>query len=162
MTNGKKLEGGFYGIKILDACVYLNKNRTGRHIKIAYDILSPEPFRDFFDSDYMHQQKEDQKWNGYIYLPIPYPGKKYNSSSVKKKFEEFVHALENSNPEYKYDRQVKSMIGLRLGAYIEIQPHEYSNGFTYGYKRVAKYCSWDEYEAKRCDKLPILETDKEE
>lgn len=33
MTNGKKLESGFYGIKILDACVYLNKNRTGRHIK---------------------------------------------------------------------------------------------------------------------------------
>ena len=87
MTNGKKLESGFYGIKILDACVYLNKNRTGRHIKIAYDILSPEPFRDFFDSDYMHQQKEDQKWNGYIYLPIPYPGKKYNSSSIKKKFD---------------------------------------------------------------------------
>lgn len=23
MTNGKKLESGFYGIKILDACVYL-------------------------------------------------------------------------------------------------------------------------------------------
>lgn len=55
MTNKRTLPDGCYKIKILDVMNCKNMSNNGHHLKIAYDIVSPEESKAFFNEDYYQQ-----------------------------------------------------------------------------------------------------------
>ena len=118
----RELPDGLYEIEILDVIICDNKNQSGRHLKIAYDIVGDdEEFKGYFDYDYKTQKSENQKYKGYFYISLPYVGKKHATSKIMEKFREFVRALEDSNLSYTYNRRIEDMIGLHVCALIESQ-----------------------------------------
>lgn len=162
MTNKKRstLPDGCYKIKILDVMNCKNMSNNGHHLKIAYDIVSPEESKAFFNEDYYQQQSVNQKWNGFTYLSIPYQVGSLHPSVSEQRFKEFIDALRDSNPEYVYDRKLTTMHGLLLGAYIKNQPYKRDNGSECNIVTITKFCSLDEYELERCNYvLPFLAED---
>lgn len=135
------LPDGIYIIKILDVTICSNKNSNGSHLKIAYDIAEPTESKNYFDFNYRNQDTENQKWNGFLYVPF----KTDMQFEKTGRFSRFVNALEASNFAYQYNGNPTSMIGLYLGVYLENTEYRRSNNSICTIKTITDYFSTDDY-----------------
>lgn len=70
---------------------------------VSIDIAEGE-FKDYYAEDYRNQQQEDKKWKGNLRLYIPdddNPGQ--YEESTRRRFKSFTNAVEDSNPNLKWD-----------------------------------------------------------
>lgn len=139
----KNLPDGFYQIVILGATVHDNKSGKGVHLRIAYDIVAPKEFRLHFDSEYKAQKSEDKKYHGFTYICVPFNGDQYSNTDIARKYKEFIHALEVSNPTYQYeeasDKCFDLMRGLRLFVYIENETTVCTNNQNYKQPKIKRF-----------------------
>lgn len=153
----KVLPDGCYEIVILGATIERNKSNKGHRMKIFYEVIRPEEFNGYFDSEFRNQSTEDNHWHGFFFVALPERRGECCSLYITKKFEEFMQSLTKSNPNYVYDRKLSTLRGLHLGAHIETHSYTRTNGSDCEIKTVTKICSVEEFELERCDYvLPFL------
>lgn len=128
----EQLPKGAYVIKIVKAKEEDNKNGSGTHIKIAFDIAEGD-YKDFYKKQFDANANEDKHW--------PYDGV-HNMSTpddnspqwMIDNFGTFVAALEDSNDGYHWDWDETKWKGLVIGALFRIEQSE-SNGNVYDHTR---------------------------
>lgn len=148
------LPKGAYVIKIVDIKIEDNKNSSGQHLKIAFDIAEGE-HKDFYLKQYQGNTNEDKKWpNDAVYtLSIP------NDNSpewMTQRFFTFLANIEDSNPGYTFDGDERKLKGKLLGAAFRNEQSEY-NGQVYDHIRIGWTRPADDV---RTDKVTQLPKDK--
>ena len=110
-------EGGYIA-KILDAQVqhfdYRNGDSADKLI-LSFDI-SEGIYTGFFKKDYNNNTNEDRKWRGvYRYLNIPKDDGSEHDGWAKNTFNQFIYAIEDSNPGYTWAWDETTLKGKSIG-----------------------------------------------
>ncbi len=128
----EQLPKGAYVIKIKAAKEEPNKNGSGSHIKIEFDIAEGEQ-KDFYQKQFEAMTDEDKKWpyDGVYNLVAPDDD---SPQWMIDNFGTFVAALEDSNDGYHWDWDETKWKGLIAGALFRIEQTE-NNGNIYNHTR---------------------------
>ena len=86
----------------------------GKRLNIAFDVCEGE-YKDIFKRDYDGNTNENKKWRGVFKLGIPKDDGSEQDAWAKKRFGNFVWALEESNPGYYWDWDEKKLKGKKIG-----------------------------------------------
>lgn len=105
------LPAGGYVAKILNAKV--EEYTWGEKLVISFDIAEGE-YKDFFRKQYNESTREDKKWKGNLRLTVPQEGNQYFEGQ-KRTFGNAIWAIEESNPEYKWDWIEAALKGKMVG-----------------------------------------------
>lgn len=125
------LPAGGYVAKILDAKVEHQTYRDGTSadkLIVSFDIAEGN-FIGFFKKDYNENTNEDKKWRGVYRLTIPKDDGSERDSWSKNTFNNFIYALEDSNPGYSWDWNEAMLKGKMIGVLFREEEWEY-NGST--------------------------------
>lgn len=114
MTSGAALPAGGYVAQIQSAHV---ENYTwGNMLVIAYDVAEGE-HKGHFRKQFDENTDPNRKWKGTFRLTIPNENSKYFSSE-KRTFNNFIFALEQSNPGFHFDWEEQHLKGKFFGALV--------------------------------------------
>ena len=94
------LPAGGYVAKILNAEEV--SYDWGNVLLIFFDILEGD-YKDFFDTDYKGQDREDKKWRGTYRLSEPKDDGSEKDGWTKRTFGNAIWAIEESNPGYHWN-----------------------------------------------------------
>jgi hypothetical protein len=119
------LPKGAYVIKLLDAKEEPNKNSSGTHLKIAFDVAEGE-YTGFYKKLFDSNTSEDKKWNNDAVLYITCPDD--NSEQwIIDQFNKFMTAVEDSNEGYHWNWDEGTLKNKLVGAKFCIEQSEYDN-----------------------------------
>ncbi len=90
------------------------QNGTSDRIVVAFDVAEGE-FAGFFKKKFDADQNEDKKWKGTTTLYIPKEDGSEQDNWTIRKLKTFTNALEDSNPNYKWDWDENKWKGLMIG-----------------------------------------------
>ena len=141
------LPAGGYVCEIKKAEEKPNKNSSGTHLEILFDICEGD-YRGFYEADWKAQTREDKFWRGIINQNVP------NETSPKYEmqcgfFKRFTNAVEGSNPGYHWDWNEAGLKGKRIGVVFGEVEKQSAKGTRYFTTRADSICSTDEiHEAK--------------
>lgn len=96
----EQLPAGGYPVKIISAKE--EHYDWGDKMSIAFDV-SDGPHKDFFKKDFDAQVGEDKKWRGVFRLYEPKDDGSDKDEWTKRAFNNFIYALEDSNPGFHLD-----------------------------------------------------------
>lgn len=108
------LPAGGYVAKIMAAEV--KSYDWGDQLIVSFDILEGE-HKDHFAKEYRANVNEDKKWKGNYRARIPDESNQYFSSQ-QRTFNNFIYALEVSNPGYHFDWDETKLKGKVIGVLI--------------------------------------------
>jgi hypothetical protein len=108
------LPAGGYVAKIMAAEV--KSYDWGDQLIVSFDILEGE-HKDHFAKEYRANVNEDKKWKGNYRARIPDESNQYFSSQ-QRTFNNFIYALEASNPGYHFDWDETKLKGKVIGVLI--------------------------------------------
>lgn len=111
------LPAGGYVAKILDAKVEHQDYRDGTSadkLIVSFDIAEGT-YIGFFKKDYTENTNEDKKWRGVYRLTIPKDDGSEKDTWSKNAFNNFIYALEDSNPGYSFDWNEAALKGKMIG-----------------------------------------------
>lgn len=130
-----------YVIKIMNAKETANKNGSGRHLAIAFDIAEGD-YKDFYMEQFNSNTAEDKKWpNDAIYrLTIPDDGAQ---TFVIDNWNTFFADLEDSNNGYVFNGDTSKLKGKLIGGKFHIEQTEY-RGQVYNHTRLRWTCVADD------------------
>jgi len=130
-----------YVIKIMNAKETANKNGSGRHLAIAFDIAEGD-YKDFYMEQFNSNTAEDKKWpNDAIYrLTIPDDGAQ---TFVIDNWNTFFADLEDSNNGYVFTGDTSKLKGKLIGGKFHIEQTEY-RGQIYNHTRLRWTCVADD------------------
>lgn len=114
-NNGfEKLPVGGYIVKILNVQDVADKE----YLKVSFDIAEGDK-KGFFKKQYDEDTRQDKKW--------PNAGSFVRSykSTAESMFKGFANAVENSNKNYTFDFNEKSLVGKQVGIVVGLE--EYVN-----------------------------------
>lgn len=120
------LPAGGYVCKIISAKV--QNTDYGDKLVLAVDVAEGE-YKDFFKKDYEANPGEDKKWRGTYRMNIPADDGSENDGWAKKRFNNFIFAIEDSNPGYSWDWDESKLKGKMIGVVYRNKEWEY-NGNT--------------------------------
>ena len=106
------LPAGAYVCKVLSA-----KEETtdwGNRLVLAIDVDEGE-YAGFFRRDYDSNDHEDKKWRGTYRLSIPADDGSEQDAWKKRAFNNFIYAVQESNPGYGWNWDEKALKGKKLG-----------------------------------------------
>lgn len=106
------LPAGGYVAKIME--VRIENTQYGNRLSMAIDIAEGE-HREFWKKDYEAQTGEDRKWRGVFRLNIPSDDGTEQDTWRKRSFNNFLYAVENSNPGYHWDQDETKLKGKLFG-----------------------------------------------
>ena len=106
-----KLPAGGYVAKIVNAKV--EEYQWGSVVVIAFDIAEGD-FKGFFKKQFSDNPNEDKKWKGTYRLTVPEEGSKFFEGN-RRTFNNFIYAMEDSNPNYHYDCDEKKFKDKLIG-----------------------------------------------
>ena len=86
----------------------------GSRLAIAIDVIEGA-FTGFFKRDFDNNDREDKKWRGIYRVNIPNDDGSDQDNWTKRKFGNFIWAVEQSNPGYTWDWNEKSLKGKKIG-----------------------------------------------
>lgn len=138
--SNETLPAGGYISCILDAEVE-NVNygdHTGQKLRIHFDIVDG-PYAHFFDRQFAASTFDDKKWKGVIRLDVPDESSKY-FESAKRRFNNFIFAVEQSNPGYTWNWDESGLKRLKIGTIFGNKEWEF-NGKTGWSSVCAALCS---------------------
>ena len=138
--SNETLPAGGYISCILDAEIE-NVNygdHTGQKLRIHFDIVDG-PYAHFFDRQFAASTFDDKKWKGVIRLDYPDEGSKY-FESAKRRFNNFIYAVEQSNPGYTWNWDEAGLKRMKIGTIFGMKEWEF-NGKTGWASVCAALCS---------------------
>lgn len=133
----KQLPKGAYVIEIKGAREDINRNGSGSHLTIAFDIAEGE-YKGFYQRQYDNSTNEDKRWprDATFYLSVPSDNSK---PFVWENWNTFFADLEDSNNGFVFKGDVKSIKGKLIGGKFYLEQTEY-NGNIYDHIRLRWTC----------------------
>ena len=138
LTERRQLPKGGYICKIMDAVERTYQSRDGREFskfEISVDIVDGM-YKGFFAEDYRGQTYEDKKWRGVLRVYIPTDDGSEKDEYTLRRLRTITNAIEDSNPGYHWDWDVKSLKDKQVGAIFRNEEWEYQ-----GKKGFSTQCS---------------------
>ena len=120
------LPAGGYVAKIMGTKI--EEYSWGDVFIISFDIIEGE-YKDFFTNQYRTNTNEDKKWKGNYRLNIPSEKSKYPESD-KKRFNNAMWAIEESNKGYHWDWNEKTLKDKKIGVLFRNKEFEKNDGTT--------------------------------
>ena len=146
-----QLPKGAFVIKILNIKEEANKNNSGSHLAIAFDIAEGE-YQGFYKKAFDNDTREDKKWpnDAVIYINCP----EDNSEQwVIDNFNKFITAVEDSNEGYHWGWDEKTLKNKLVGAKFYIEQSEY-NGMIYDHTKAKWFIAAQKIRDGKYGKLP--------
>ena len=145
----ESLPKGCYVIKIMNAKEVENKNGSGSHVAIAFDIAEGD-YKNFYMQQFDNNTSEDKKWpNDAIYrLTIPSDG---SQQFVIDNWNTFFADLEDSNNGYVFSGDASKLKGKLIGGKFHIEQTEY-HGTVYSHTRMRWTCVADDVRSGKAAK----------
>lgn len=106
------LPAGGYVCQILSAKV--DSNQWGDTLIVAHDVCEGE-YEGIFKRDFENNDREDKKWRGTFRLKLPKDDGSEQDEWKKRSFNNFIWAIEQSNPGYSWAWDEKSLKGKKVG-----------------------------------------------
>lgn len=147
----EQLPKGAYVIKLLNVKEEANKNSSGTHLAIAFDIAEGE-YQGFYKKAFENDTREDKKWNNdaVIYINCP----EDNSQQwVIDNFNKFITAVEDSNEGYHWSWDEKTLKNKLVGAKFFIEQSEYE-GKIYDHTKAKWFIAVKKIRDGKYGKLP--------
>jgi hypothetical protein len=147
----EQLPKGAYVIKLLNVKEEANKNSSGTHLAIAFDIAEGE-YQGFYKKAFENDTREDKKWNNdaVIYINCP----EDNSQQwVIDNFNKFITAVEDSNEGYHWSWDEKTLKNKLVGAKFCIEQSEYG-GKIYDHTKAKWFIAAKKIRDGKYGKLP--------
>lgn len=147
----QQLPKGAYVIKIKGAKEEPNKNSSGSHLTIAFDIAEGE-FAGFYARQFENNTNEDKKWpmDAMYYITIPSDDAK---QYVWTNWNTFFADLEDSNNGFVFSGDLKALKGKLIGGKFHIEQREY-NGNIYEHTRLKWTCVADDVRNGNAGQMP--------
>ena len=121
-TDGERLPSGYYIGVIKNAEEVQNRN-GGSRLEIAVEITEGE-YRDYFANDYRAQTRENKRWRGVLPLFVPTDDGSERDGWTKRTFKTAITAIEESNSNYHWDWNEKTLRGLKIGFAVRREEYE--------------------------------------
>ena len=86
----------------------------GSRLVMAVDIAEGE-YAGFFRKDYDNNDREDKKWRGTFRINVPKDDGSEQDGWTKRKFGNFIWAVQESNPGYAWNWDEKTLKGKKIG-----------------------------------------------
>ena len=147
----EQLPKGAYVIKLMNVKEEANKNSSGTHLAIAFDIAEGE-YQGFYKKAFENDTREDKKWNNdaVIYINCP----EDNSQQwVIDNFNKFITAVEDSNEGYHWSWDEKTLKNKLVGAKFCIEQSEYE-GKIYDHTKAKWFIAAKKIRDGKYGKLP--------
>lgn len=147
----EQLPKGAYVIKVMNVKEEANKNSSGSHLAIAFDIAEGE-YAGFYKRSFENDTREDKKWNNdaVIYINCP----EDNSPQwVIDNFNKFMTAVEDSNEGYHWGWDESTLKNKLIGAKFYIEQSEY-NGNVYDHTKAKWFLAAQKVRDGKYGKLP--------
>ena len=145
------LPKGAYVIKLLNVKEEANKNNSGTHLAIAFDVAEGE-YAGFYKKAFENDTREDKKWNNdaVIYINCP----EDNSPQwIIDNFNKFMTAVEDSNEGYHWGWDEKTLKNKLVGAKFCIEQSEY-DGKIYDHTKAKWFIAAKKIRDGKYGKLP--------
>ena len=128
-TGRETLPAGGYVCQILSAKV--EENDWGSTLVIAHDVCEGD-YNGIFKRDYDNNTMENKKWRGTFRLKLPKDDGSEQDAWKKRSFNNFIWAVENSNPGYSWAWDEKTLKGKKVGLLYRNKEWEYNgrSGWT--------------------------------
>lgn len=138
-----------YVCKIMNAKEVANKNNSGTHIAIAFDIAEGD-YKNFYMEQYDSNTSEDKKWpNDAIYrLTVPLDN---SPQFVIDNWNTFFADLEDSNNGYVFSGDASKLKNKLIGGKFHIEQTEY-RGTVYNHTRLRWTCVADDVRSGKAAK----------
>lgn len=145
------LPKGAYVVRIIDAREEQNRNNSGRHVKIAFDIAEGE-YKGFYQEQFDRNTSEDRKWpnDAVYYLTVPEDN---SPAYVFTNWNSFFADLEDSNNGFVFAGDVKTLKGKLVGGKFHIEQTE-ANGNVYDHTRLRWTCVAEDVRTGKAGRLP--------
>ena len=150
-TSFEQLPKGAYVVKIIGAREDPNKNGSGSHLSIAFDIAEGK-YKDFYMFQHERNTNEDKKWSndGMFYLTVPQDN---SPQYVLDNWNTFFADLEDSNSGFVFSGDPKQLKGKLIGGKFHIEQTEY-NGNIYDHVRMRWTCIADDVRSGNVGRMP--------
>ena len=147
----QQLPKNAYVITIKGAKVEKNKNTSGEHITIIFDIAEGE-YKNFYLQQFEANTNEDKTWpyDATFCINIPYDG---CEDWIWTNYNSFFADIEDSNSGFVFDGDVKSLKGKTVGGKFRIEQSEF-NGVVYDHTRLRWTCVADDVRNGKAGSLP--------
>lgn len=128
-TGRETLPAGGYVCQILSAKV--ESSEWGDTLVIAHDVCEGD-YNGIFKRDYDNNTMESKKWRGTFRLKLPKDDGTEQDAWKKRSFNNFIWAIENSNPGYSWAWDEKTLKGKKVGLLYRNKEWEYNgrSGWT--------------------------------
>ena len=145
------LPKGAYVIKLLNIKEEANKNSSGTHLAIAFDVAEGE-YAGFYKKAFESDTREDKKWNNdaVIYINCPEDNSPQWLIDV---FNKFITAVEDSNDGYHWSWDEKTLKNKLVGAKFYIEQSEY-DGKIYDHTKAKWFIAAKKIRDGKYGKLP--------
>ena len=149
--NFQQLPKGAYVLKILHAKEEPNRNGSGTHLVVSYDIAEGE-YKDYFLNLYNSRDGEDKKWpaDGQYYLTVPSDNAE---AYVWTNWNSFFADLEDSNNGFVFGGDPAQLKGKLIGGKFANIQSEY-NGTVYDHIRMRWTCVAEDVRQDKAGKMP--------
>ena len=123
------LPAGGYVCEILSAKV--EEKDWGSILIIAHDVAEGD-YKGIFKRDYDNNDREDKKWRGTFRLRLPKDDGTEQDGWKKRSLGNFIWAVEQSNPDYAWNWDEKTLKGKKIGLLYRNKEWEYNgrSGWT--------------------------------
>lgn len=118
------LPAGGYVCQILSAKV--ESGEWGDTLVIAHDVCEGE-YAGIFKRDYDNNTMDNKKWRGTFRLKLPKDDGTEQDAWKKRSFNNFIWAVENSNPGYSWAWDEKTLKGKKVGLLYRNKEWEYND-----------------------------------
>lgn len=147
----EQLPKGAYVIEIKGAREDQNKNGSGSHLTIAFDIAEGQ-YTGFYKQMFERNSNEDKKWSndGVFYLTVPTDS---SPEYVLTNWNTFFADLEDSNNGFVFGGDATTLKGKLIGAKMAIEQSEY-NGNVYDHTKMRWTCVAEDVRQGKAGKLP--------
>ncbi len=116
-TGGREiLPAGGYVCEIKSAKEeqYSGNNGTFSFLVLAIEVVEGE-YAGFWKRDFDSNDREDKKWRGIYRISIPKDDGSESDAWTKRSFNNFIWAIQESNPGYAWAWEEKTLKGKKLG-----------------------------------------------
>lgn len=149
--NFQQLPKGAYVVIIKNAKEVQNKNGSGTHLEIAFDIAEGE-YKGFYMDQFERSTSEDKKYSrdAYYYLNVPDDNSK---PYIWSNWNTFFADLEDSNNGFVFAGDVATLKGKLIGGKFANEQSAY-NGNVYNHTKLRWTCVADDVRNNKAGKMP--------
>ena len=142
-----QLPVGGYVFRISAVRYEQGQNGSSDRIVVAFDVAEGE-YAGFFKKKFDADQNEDKKWKGTATVYVPKEDGSEQDTWTIQKMRTFTNALEDSNPNYKFDWDENKWKGLMIGGVFG-EVYSMINGKQIKYTAFKTACSVGDIHAGR-------------